>query len=46
MSLGEDRVVHHSKIRCQLTALGSPALFRATLGVSGCPLLLQLPPFF
>ena len=28
MSLGEDRVVHHSKIRCQLTALGSLASFR------------------
>ena len=33
MSLGEDRVVHHSKISCQLSALGQ-SLPKYDLGIT------------
>jgi hypothetical protein len=40
MSLGEDRVVHHNKIRYQLTALGQTLPSHSTpmrINVSCCP---------
>jgi hypothetical protein len=41
MSLGEDRVVHHSKIRCQLTALGQKANSVEVSGMSASTLGLD-----